>query len=107
MAGAGAGGGSTPPPPPEPPAAPSALSATAGKRKVVLSWSDNSGNESGFKIERSTDGLIFTQIATTGANASSYTNSGLTSGTTYHYRVRAYNGAGDSAYSNVASATSK
>jgi len=107
MAGAGAGGGSTPPPPAEPPAAPSALSATAGKRKITLSWSDNSNNESGFKIERSTDGVNFSQIATTGANTTSYTNSSLTTGTTYHYRVRAYNDAGDSAYSNTATATSK
>jgi pectate lyase len=106
MAGAGAGGG-TPPPPETPPAAPTALSAVAGKRKITLSWSDNSSNESGFKIERSTDGIVFTQIATTGANTATYTNGSLTTGTTYHYRVRAYNSAGDSAYSNVASATSK
>lgn len=109
MAGAGAGtgdGGSTPPPA-EPPAAPTSLTATAGKRKVTLSWADNSGNESGFKIERSTDGVVFTQIATTGADVTTYTNGSLTSGTTYHYRVRAYNSSGDSAYSNVASATAK
>ena len=108
MAGAGAGGGgSTPPPPAEPPAAPSALSAVAGKRKITLNWADNSSNESGFKIERSTDGVTFTQIATTGADTATYTNSNLTTGATYHYRVRAYNSSGDSAYSNVASATSK
>lgn len=107
MAGAGAGGSSTPPPPEEPPAAPSALSATAGKRKITLSWTDNSSNESGFRIERSTDGVLFTEIATTGANTTSYTNGSLTTGTTYHYRVRAYNSAGNSAYSNTATATSK
>jgi hypothetical protein len=40
-----------------------------------------------------------------GANAVSYSNTGLTSNTLYVYRVRAYNGAGDSGYSNEASAT--
>ncbi|HEX8411802.1 MAG TPA: fibronectin type III domain-containing protein [Thermoanaerobaculia bacterium] len=105
MAGAGAGGGSTPPPPATLPAAPTALSAVAGKRKITLSWTDNSNNETGFKIERSTDGVTFTQIAT--STSASYTNGSLTTGATYHYRVRAYNSAGDSTYSNVATATSK
>lgn len=105
MSGAGAGGSSEPPPTTNPPAAPTALSAVAGKRKITLSWSDNSTNETGFKIERSTDGVNFTQIAT--STSATYTNSNLTTGVTYHYRVRAYNSAGDSAYSNVASATSK
>jgi len=105
MAGAGAGGVSTPPPPLTPPAAPTALSAVAGKRKITLNWSDNSSNETGFKVERSTDGVTFTQIATT--TSATYTNGSLTTGATYHYRVRAYNAAGDSLYSNTATATSK
>jgi pectate lyase len=91
----------------QPPAAPSNLGAVAGKKKIALSWTDNASNETGFKIERSTDGTNFTQIATVGANATTYTNTGLTSGTTYYYQVRAYSAAGDSAYSNVASATAK
>jgi pectate lyase len=105
MAGAGAGGGGSTPPPATPPAAPTALSAVAGKRKITLTWSDNSNNETGFKVERSTDGVLFTQIATT--TSATYTNGILTTGATYHYRVRAYNAAGDSAYSNFATATSK
>jgi predicted phage tail protein len=86
------------------PAAPSNLTATAGKKSVTLNWMDNSSNETGVKIERSTDGVNFSQITTTGANVTSYKNTGLTSGTTYYYRVRATNTAGDSAYSNTASA---
>lgn len=87
-----------------PPVAPSSLGAVGGKRKVTISWADNSSNETGFKIERSTNGTTFTQVTTVGAGVTSYTNTGLTSGTTYYYRVRATNANGDSAYSNTASA---
>jgi titin len=89
-----------------PPAAPSALTATAvSSNRVDLSWTDNAGNETGFLIERSPDGINFTQIATVGANVTTYSNTGLTASTTYYYRVRATNSAGNSAYSNTANAT--
>lgn len=91
---------------PPPPAAPSSLSATTVSGvQINLSWTDNSNNETGFKIERSADGVAFSQIATVGANVTSYANSDLSSATPYHYRVRASNGSGDSAYSGIASAT--
>jgi hypothetical protein len=65
----------------------------------VLSWTDNSNNESGFNIERKigTNGT-FAQIATVGSNVTSYTDSNVTAGTTYCYRVNAFNSAGPSAY---------
>src|SRR5262249_14228316 len=73
------------------PAPPSALAATAGPgAQITLNWTDNSGNEDGFKIERSTDDAAFTQIATAGANATSYPDGSLAVGTTYYYRVRAF-----------------
>jgi cellulose 1,4-beta-cellobiosidase len=84
------------------PAAPSNLTLSTSKRKIRLSWVDNSSNETGFKIERSTDGVNFAQIATVAGNVVTYQNNGLTSGVRYYYRVRATNGAGDSAYSNTA-----
>jgi hypothetical protein len=88
------------------PAAPSNLTATPGKKKVTLNWSDNASNETGFKIERATSASgPFTQIATVTADVVTYTNSSLTTGTTYYYRVRAYNASGDSAYTSTASAT--
>ncbi len=87
-----------------PPNAPSSLTATASGTAAVLNWSDNSFDETGFLIERSTDAFSYTQIASTTASTTSYTNSGLTSGN-YFYRVRATNVAGNSAYSNTASTT--
>ena len=82
------------------------LSLQAGPQ-VGLSWMDNSTNETGFAIERSTDGVSFTQIAI----APAHNNVGLTIyndatavlGTAYFYRVAAVNALGSSAYSNIAS----
>jgi glucose/arabinose dehydrogenase len=91
---------------PAPPAAPSGLSATAASSTGInLSWTDNSSDETGFRIERSPDGVAFSEVATVGAGVTSYANTGLAPQTTYSYRVRAYNGNGSSGYSNVAGAT--
>ncbi|MGD0649781.1 MAG: fibronectin type III domain-containing protein [Verrucomicrobiia bacterium] len=85
--------------------APSALTATAvSASQINLAWLDNSPDENGFKIERSTDGTNFTQIAQVLPNTTSYRNTGLWPGTTYYYRVRPYNSGGDWDPSNVASA---
>ena len=89
------------------PGAPSNLTATAISRSQInLNWSDNSGSETGFKIERCTGAACsnFAQIATVGANVKNYSNTGLKRNTSYRYRVRAYNSFGNSAYSNIASA---
>jgi peptidyl-Asp metalloendopeptidase len=89
-----------------PPTAPSTASATAlANDRIALQWADRSSDEQGFVIERAVGGGSFSQRATVGANTTSFTDTGLTASTTYHYRVRAYNGAGSSAFSNVASAT--
>ena len=47
----------------------------------------------------------FVQIATVGSNKTQYDNTGLTTKTTYTYRVRAYNTNSNSDYSNTAGAT--
>jgi Fibronectin type III domain len=91
--------------PPPPPTAPTSLSATAASSSQInLAWTNTSTAQTGVKIERSTDNVIFTQIAVAGGSAASYSDTGLSASTTYSYRVRATNAAGDSAYSNVASA---
>ena len=66
---------------------------------------DNSNNELAFQIERSTDGVNFTLIATVAAGTTSYSDTGLAVFTQYRYRVRATNAGGNSAYSGQAVAT--
>jgi hypothetical protein len=88
------------------PAVPKALTATAASSsRIDLAWTDNAGNEDGFKVERAADGSAWTQIATVGAGVASFGDTGLEATTTYSYRVRAFNALGDSAYSVEASAT--
>jgi hypothetical protein len=95
-------------PPTTIPAAPTNLTVTGvTANAIALSWTDNANNEDGFKVERSLDGAAFTQVGTTGPDVTIFTDSGLIKKTTYYYRVRAFNPAGNSAYSNVVSATTK
>ncbi len=72
----------------------------ANTSDIVVTWQCNSYNETGFAVERSTDGVHFSQIATLPANSMSYTDAQLGAGT-YYYRVRAFNANGYSAYTNV------
>lgn len=90
-----------------PPAAPDNLSATAASQSTAdLTWRDNADDETGFSIERSTSSSSgFVQIDQVSADVQAYADSGLNAGTTYYYRVLAYNGNGESTYSNVSSAT--
>jgi len=99
-----------PPPTPTPstvPAVPSNLVATASSSSQInLTWTDNSTNESGFKIYRCSYGCFdFGQIATVGSNVTSYQNTGLPASSLYNYWVSAYNSAGESGNSNSAQAT--
>jgi hypothetical protein len=95
-----------PPPPPAPPIAPTGLLAAATSNTAInLTWSDNSNNETGFRIERSIAGQGFVEIATVAAGITSFSNTNLTGGTAYAYRVRAYNTSFTSSYTNGAAAT--
>jgi hypothetical protein len=87
------------------PSAPTNLVATAvSAYQIDLSWSDTSTNEDGFMVERSLDGTNFTQIAQLLANVTNYYDNGWFPNTIYYFRVRAFNGGGNSNYSRVASA---
>jgi len=68
--------------------------------QVKLAWEDTS-NELGFEIERKEDsGGTYRQIAKVGENVTTYTDTDLKAGVTYYYRIRAYNSAGHSSYSD-------
>jgi beta-lactamase superfamily II metal-dependent hydrolase/chitodextrinase len=92
-----------------PPTAPSSLAASGSKRKVSLTWSASTDNVgvTGYHVWRATSaGGPFSDVATT--TSTSYSNSGLTSGTTYYFYVTAVDAAGNvSAPSNTASATAR
>ena len=79
------------------PTAPANLVATAASSSQInLTWADNSNNETGFKVERAPGGTTnFVEITTVGSNVMSHQNTGLSASTSYSYRVRAYNSAGD------------
>ncbi len=89
------------------PNAPSGLSASVvSDSQVNLSWTDNSTNETGFEVKRATDSAFSKNVAWIGGiQGTTYASTGLSSGTTYYYMVRAVGSAGKSAYSNPANAT--
>ena len=93
------------------PGAPNALTATAnGQTQIDLSWSAPSSNGgadiTGYRIEVSENGSTWTDLeASTGNAATSYSHTGLTAGSTRHYRVSAINSVGTSPASNTADAT--
>jgi hypothetical protein len=90
------------------PAAPSGLAAVvASSTSLSISWLDNSNNESGFWLQQSTSATNFSGAVSTypAQNATAATITGLTTGTTYYYKIVAYNADGNSADSNLANGT--
>ncbi len=93
----------TPVAPTQPPVAPTGLIATGGNAQVSLSWTASSGATS-YHLKRSTTtGGPYTQVSA--PTTTSFTDTGLTNGTTYFYVVSALNAVGESANSAQASAT--
>ncbi len=84
-----------------PPTKPATFTASASGMTVSLAWTDNSTNETGFKVLRK-DTLTgsFSTVTTTAADATSYSDT-VTAAGTYKYRVSATNGYGDSTGSTV------
>lgn len=92
----------TPTAPASVPAVPANLAATAGNAQIALSWSTSTG-ATGYNVKRSAvSGGPYAQVAA--PSTDSYTDTGLTNGTTYYYVVSGVNSAGQSANSTQASA---
>jgi hypothetical protein len=68
---------------------------------VNLTWTDNSGNEQGFRIQRSLDGVTFVQVGLVGVNVTAFSDLTTAAGTTYIYQVVAFNANGNSLPSNA------
>jgi hypothetical protein len=91
------------------PITPSNLTATpVSSTQINLAWTDASSNEDGFKVYRGTSsGAVTSLVATLGSGITNFQNTGLSASTTYYYKVTAFNSAGESAPSNVPSATTQ
>jgi hypothetical protein len=94
-----------PPPPATTPAAPTNATATAQGTAVAVAWSDNASTETGYTLDRSVNGDAFARLASLGTNVTRHTDTAVTAGLRYCYRVSAVNGSGASPYSNAPCAT--
>ena len=91
-----------------PPESPSNLSAEISDNTVYLTWNDNSDDELGFRIEKSTDGTNFSHVESVMADSTAYTIINLSPYSNYHFRVCAFlDEPGQSEYSNVVTATTQ
>lgn len=88
---------------PTAPAAPTSVAANGlSTSSIQVTWAATGTDLSGFTIDRSTDGTNWTPAGTVAASTLSFTDTGLAANTSYSYRVRATNSAGDSPNSAVA-----
>jgi Legume lectin domain/Fibronectin type III domain len=88
------------------PSGPSSLTATAvTSSQINLQWVDHGSNESGYAVEESTDGIHFAQIGSATVHSTMFAVGGLQPETTYAFRVRAFNSAGDSPFTRTVTAT--
>ncbi len=79
------------------PNAPNNPTVTSNLSSLTIGWTDNSDNETGFRVLRATCGTSFSQIAVVGENIESYVDTNVSSGVRYFYKIKAYNNIGDSA----------
>lgn len=84
------------------PAAPSNLNASAAGSQINVNWNDNSTTEVGFNLERRSGSGGYQSIAVLTRNVTSFADANVAPGVTYCYRVKAFNAAGESAFSNEA-----
>jgi len=92
----------------DPPTAPTSLVATpAGETSIDLGWSDESDDETLFDLHRSPDASSWGLLTTLSPGSESHTDTGLSGGETWHYRIRACNAGGCSGWSNESAATTE
>lgn len=88
------------------PASATNVAATANTaNSVTVRWADNSGNETGFRVERKLTNGAYAAVGTVAANVLTFTDTSVTGSTGYTYRVIAINAAGDAATSNESTVT--
>jgi hypothetical protein len=91
-----------------PPPAPTNLTATAVSSTAIrLTWTTPNDNTVDISTERSLDGVTWAGLGLVNSTVLAVQDTSLTPETEYHYRVRARNGAGDSAYTDPVSATTQ
>lgn len=74
------------------PGKPTGLSCSISSAGIVLRWTNNTNNSSPIEVRKSTDGTTYTTIAQLDPSSTTYTDgSGITTGSTYYYYVRALN----------------
>lgn len=81
------------------------LASPIRRSQITLRWQDNSADETGFLVERSSDGARWTIITTVSSDTTSFTDRLLPCDTSYFYRVRATNALGNSAFASTLAAT--
>lgn len=92
------------------PVAPADLEATTlSDSEIELQWADNSSNEIGFQLDRKKVGAggAYEEIARVRSDVTEFRDCGLSQGTAYCYRIRAYNEVGVSGFSNEANAVTQ
>lgn len=90
----------------DPPAAPTGLTAVAvSASQVNLTWTGAATPITGYVIERSTDGVSFTSVGMVDAALTLFSDTELSPGTQYYYRIRAYSPNGSSPYSLIVQAS--
>lgn len=85
----------------KPPTAPYGLNLKLIGNGIDITWVDDTNRESGYVIERSSDGIDYTLIADLGQDITYYRDENIEEYRTYFYRVKAVNPIGSSPYSEI------
>ena len=87
------------------PTAPTGLTATpASTSQINLAWTDASSDEAGFRVYRSTNDVTYAQVGVDqAAGTQAYSDTTITAGVTYYYKVAAFDAAGNEGMSSSAS----